>query len=72
MKTTFALLLSTTVLLFASFAHAGRDPFLILQIEKTAAQKRAPQAELEKLQRCWQAHGHLMESQSNATKATER
>ncbi len=53
-------------------AFAGRDPFLILQIEKAAAQKRAQQAELETLQRCWQAHGHLMERQSNATRASER
>lgn len=72
MKTTVALFLSTSILLFANSASAGRDPFLILQIERAAAQKRAQQAELEKLQRCWQEHGHLMERQANATKASER
>lgn len=45
-------------------AFAGRDASQIWYQERFAAQKRAQQTELAKLQQCWVAHGHLMNKEA--------
>lgn len=64
MKSLLVLVLSMSSLFASLPALAGKDAFQIWYQERFAAQKRAQQAELTKLQRCWAAHGGLMDKET--------
>jgi ribosomal protein S11 len=61
MKSLLIVVFSASALLQSLPALAGKSQFDIWQQEKFAAQKRAQQAGLAKLQECWLEHGHLMQ-----------
>ena len=64
MKALLVLVLGMSSLLGSLPALAGKDAFQISYQEQFAAQKRARQTELVKLQQCWVAHGYLMDGEA--------